>query len=1682
MTNLFTGKKCVLRTLLSMFLMVLMFSIGPMQDLFVCEVRAAETEETDGVGDADTDAADADTSDVDDTDADASSADDSADDKPDIEKPEGEGTAEEEVKMDPNGYPEGTLFIKEIRYFRGEHAKKKGANEGWIIHDANLNKGNKGDSLWLGYKTTTDKNEAITALKTMEMHGGYEITNYRKVMESTSKGIGELASAMMTIATEFKGNALRIPKTIDASREFLNLYILKNGGLKIGESLAESEKLLGDYFIAGDYKEEDIKTLIMMINPAVYGTIVSRLAAGLFTPETNFAEKVSGIVEKYKKLSSSALRNLDTRYQSTVMGMRDQLQTFSKKVRDAKERVKAAGGKIILSNGNQVEVDPDASGTKTDDVMMPSVEDVRKSSDRIADGEKTYSDLKTGDEDLMYLTQLNVLNRYNYDDETKLGDYIVAAGEASFGKLSELRRIYPIIMAMTPGQAALLRINGFACLTAGLEDGDKISSQLEGMLSELKGYLQEKGYIAAPVWSTEDYEFFGSDIAYTKKLLRTNAAGATFTDLTKTTALGRFWNEFSLASNMISSVCACAYSIVSYVTGAGGAVEMIVVGAQLLYYGAAAGAAATAVSGALLMVIGVCGLVALVILLISLLVWIGKTIYNALHEWDEYDYDEFKDIPRFIFDAEETGSGEVDNVRYYLVSDPESGGADLNCGFGKRWNALYYTKSTSAGDPICASSEDDFFLSVLGSYTEQAAGIEPVVSFGSPNAQSVNAYALEKNDGNQYLYYRTSLNGEMTRSSKLKDEKSKGEYLADLRLFNGETETEAKASLTKQGYKLYDMNVAPLGDSERQYTYIGYKTTNSPKAAIRDIRVSNGYPGSSVTIGEISYSAGESATDVTANNAALCYTSNEKYGSPIRWKDVFFVKNRSEAKEGWEPVSLICGGPAFNWHDTRENEVEKSGYNELKSYLQDNGLFMYYKPEKTYTDGETYISGIQIVAGTYSMTGSTGYILDDYMDELGVRPVLRVAEDVVDSADVKVKYVVAVGGNAGSGERDITNGFYKNYDVWLAYTTTHNPYRALTDIKFYRSGYTDSAITPNLVVGRTGYTACEKYCQVIYTEDGKNFLSRYYGQDHAVLSPGIDGERFFNPRTRGQSLVSLYRSGSDKVKQESTGLYVSGYTVGAEPIREKDLAIKDTPGAPEGFGQISEFLNIYDDSDIDLGFNASKGKSNHAYMYVRGMKKATRPKYIKSVSSMYVETPTEIEQNEEKVELNGEQMAMYTTALTEQLRAGLIQSGAEEVVMTDTGSLAMTGKGAADARMQSLTYSPGKVREDDKIPQRMCYLGIARTDKETEAIRGMIKYRQIAVNTDISPASSIVVGGVDYTSAGGCFKDTGGLIYALYTSRNTGAGEPITDIFIDKEPFVSSTDTMLGASEVDKGEGIKRVFASTSLDSYETLFLHMKRSNSEKGYYSRLVTVGSMDPLDNLRTMQIKLLSAGCNRCIPLDMNKNAGGQFVLIGARTCSTSSTDIAIRDIVVTVGKEHVDSYTSPEGYEYISAGNVSLNEGTSYGKKLYLYYTHGVKIEQGSADDLISNTTDTDNTPTDTGIEDEDDLGDWLDDNDEDETRVVYMNKKPVIGLAATERDFLPETIPGMNWVKILDQNDARVNANDGVVYRVNDFNMVDNRIYLYCAHEGGQVYHPASRITETDGKYRMVVGVLKFIKK
>ncbi len=290
-------------------------------------------------------------------------------------------------------------------------------------------------------------------------------------------------------------------------------------------------------------------------------------------------------------------------------------------------------------------------------------------------------------------------------------------------------------------------------------------------------------------------------------------------------------------------------------------------------------------------------------------------------------------------------------------------------------------------------------------------------------------------------------------------------------------------------------------------------------------------------------------------------------------------------------------------------------------------------------------------------------------------------------------------------------------------------------------------------------------------------------------------------------------------------------------------------------------------------------------------------------------------------------------------------------------------------------------------------------------------------------------------------------------------------------PFKEGCDTMLAASTEDTGSRSKQVFADTKLTDKEKLFLHLKRSDGEKNYFSRIV-VGKGD---SELAAQCDLLSKGCNRCIPLDMNKFYNiygyGDYVMIGARTCSVDSPDIAIRDILCTVGEEPQESFMR-DGYEYTLAGDVSLNQGAVHGKKIYLYYSHGIKVVNADEyDEPVVETTEPENTPTTT--DDEDDFGDWLDENDsfEDEYRIVYMDQAPITHLAASEQDFLPKDISGVRWEKILDTKGNRVNAEDGLVFRDKNLVARDNRIYLFTAHEDGKVKSGAA-VTETDGSYMM----------
>ena len=121
---------------------------------------------------------------------------------------------------------------------------------------------------------------------------------------------------------------------------------------------------------------------------------------------------------------------------------------------------------------------------------------------------------------------------------------------------------------------------------------------------------------------------------------------------------------------------------------------------------------------------------------------LGMTVYNYYHP----DYD---DVPLSMVDLVETVDGDR-YVRYDVVLEAEANGdnrytaGDLNAYEGQRWNALYYTKSYEAGQPLLANS-----FTVSNTSNKAKTGYATVHRFGEEICYNLNKYNF---DGNTSIY------------------------------------------------------------------------------------------------------------------------------------------------------------------------------------------------------------------------------------------------------------------------------------------------------------------------------------------------------------------------------------------------------------------------------------------------------------------------------------------------------------------------------------------------------------------------------------------------------------------------------------------------------------------------------------------------------------------------------------------------------------------------------------------------------------------------------------------------------------------------------------------------------------------------------------------------------------------
>ncbi|MBR4320116.1 MAG: hypothetical protein IKP69_08735, partial [Oscillospiraceae bacterium] len=106
------------------------------------------------------------------------------------------------------------LYISELKISYGEDeesAKKWLTDNEYLVLDKNLNSGSddlfsKKRAVYVGYKTTTDRTEAITDMKVMNMNGDYSVVDYEQLLESVRESTDAFIEDITLMLEEYRAN------------------------------------------------------------------------------------------------------------------------------------------------------------------------------------------------------------------------------------------------------------------------------------------------------------------------------------------------------------------------------------------------------------------------------------------------------------------------------------------------------------------------------------------------------------------------------------------------------------------------------------------------------------------------------------------------------------------------------------------------------------------------------------------------------------------------------------------------------------------------------------------------------------------------------------------------------------------------------------------------------------------------------------------------------------------------------------------------------------------------------------------------------------------------------------------------------------------------------------------------------------------------------------------------------------------------------------------------------------------------------------------------------------------------------------------------------------------------------------------------------------------------------------
>ena len=316
--------------------------------------------------------------------------------------------------------------------------------------------GSKGEKVvYLGYKTTKNRDEAITDLALMNMKGGYDVAEYEALYDSYIKSqITPLADEFLDMIKEYRKNYKNGDVRAKYVHGVLNKFIDDDTGKGLGELfLSETKFETGDEkynsFSAEEKKEHaDLITILAQCNGKATLSIANLLVRACDTGDSIWLDRFTknsydDLIDQTGLAPTDAEKELAKLYDDDAQTVLDQWDSFAESLAGYDDAVKTLESTNLEDLSRELEFHRK---------MVEHLKHYEGNEEEFAEYTEAYNAFVSEYIDVM--SAVRTVGIYSYLEDTDYGNGTLLDFFNRPSDEVETEDIYPLIAALTPGQKA----------------------------------------------------------------------------------------------------------------------------------------------------------------------------------------------------------------------------------------------------------------------------------------------------------------------------------------------------------------------------------------------------------------------------------------------------------------------------------------------------------------------------------------------------------------------------------------------------------------------------------------------------------------------------------------------------------------------------------------------------------------------------------------------------------------------------------------------------------------------------------------------------------------------------------------------------------------------------------------------------------------------------------------------------------------------------------------------------------------------------------------------------------------------------------------------------------------------------------------------------------------------------